>query len=126
MTLFRAKESHVPVIDAEEFCNPVYCDIVIEGPKPHGGLECDVQYQEVINPLVVEYSSVHINPLVAEKDSQKPASTKNSILDQMAAMRKVHRSSINQSETMIAKLRAVRRWNIIKEFVTTKAYVEYT
>ena len=77
-------------------------------------------YLEIYNPSynvnvtgVAKTSSVQINPLLGDKEEDN-AFDENKILSQIASLKKVHRASINQSESLIAKLRAARRWKLIK------------
>lgn len=78
-------------------------------------------YVEMYNPSyggdqegVAKTSGVHINPLLEDVDDDEDTFDENTILHQIASLKKVHRASINQSGSLIAKLRAVRRWNLVK------------
>jgi hypothetical protein len=57
---------------------------------------------------------MYVNPLLEEKNIVIKQLESESILDHMASMKRVQRISINQSDSIIAKLRAKRRWNVVK------------
>ena len=88
--------------------NPVFNESCAESPK---------SYCEVFNPSFEVVSTVSINPLMQLEDGDE-------ILEQIASLRKVHRSSINQSGSLTAKLRAKRRWNLLKNAVKLNLITE--